>query len=204
MIAGKAWGFGRGLRLGAILFPFLVALLFCRGGVYDFQNERAAQNSGESAALETKQAPHDLLPTLRVTGDSCYAHIEPNTDSLYFGPLVGGERVKRLDSEEDWLLIWIPRLRISGWVRGGMVSAATEEVELKEPVPYDVMTSVTVISREINIRQSPTTGSLVMGTGKHGEEFWLLNEKNGWLQVWVARLARAGWVYGELVTKNRR
>jgi len=194
MSAGKARGSGLGVRSGAILIPFLLILLACCAGALGLQK----------GAPETKQIPPHLLPTLTVRHSSCYAFIQPEKDSLYFGPLLPGESVQRLDSEGDWLRIWIPRLRVSGWVEPDTVSAPRETVEVKYPVPCSVLTSVTVISGEINIRQRPTTDSLPVGTAKQGEEFWLLNERNGWFHVWVARLAQAGWVYGGLVTKNRQ
>ena len=203
MSPGKARGFGRGVRSGAILIPFLLVLLACCAGARDLQKEPSEGNSGEKAAPETKQIPPHLLPMLKVRQSSCYAFIQPEKDSLHFGPLLPGEAVQRLDSEEDWLRIWIPRLRISGWVELDMVSAPSEKVEVKYPVPCSVLTSVTVISGEINIRQRPTTDSRAVGTAKQGETFWLLNERNGWFHVWVTRLAQVGWVYGGLVAKNR-
>jgi len=203
MSAGKARRFGGGVRSGAILIPLLLILFACRAGAPGLQQDPPGGNSGEKGASETGQIPPHLLPALKVRQSSCYAFIQPDKDSLYFGPLLTGESVQRLDSEGDWLRIWIPRLRIAGWVEFYMVAAPSERVEVKYPVPCSVLTSVTVMSGEINIRQRPTTDSLTVGTAKQGEEFWLLNEKNGWFRVWVARLARAGWVYGGLVTKNR-
>ena len=144
-----------------------------------------------------------LVPTLEVLSDSCFVFDEPRTNPYYFGPLRKGEKLKWLDVQDGWTHVWIPRLRISGWVKSSYVY----ETEQKEPepitIPAKVFTKVVVTARTANVRSEGRAQAQVLLIARMDQEFWLLNEKGGWYQVWLSELNKAGWVFGKVVSKQK-
>jgi hypothetical protein len=164
---------------------------------------------GEDASRElTPPEPIDshsnLLSTLEVTVDACYVFLQPKYKSHYFGPLVKEEKVKWLDTQGDWIHAWIPRLWVSGWVRKTKVQETTETMSSPVKVPEHLLSTVTVITKLANIREKPTTRSNIISVAKKDQEFWLLNKKKGWYQIWLSDLEKKGWIYKTLVTKNHK
>jgi len=145
-----------------------------------------------------------LLPTLAVGVESCYVFVQPDGDAAFFGPLRKGELIKRIDTKRYWTLVWIPRLRISGWVRKRQVYAVNKVTPAEETVPTKYLNIINVLKRRINIRKSPTTRSRIIFKAKQRQEFVMLNEKRGWYQIWIPPLKRKGWVAGSIVVKRRR
>jgi hypothetical protein len=164
---------------------------------------------GEAGSQETKPLepsdPHsNLLSTLEVTADSCHVFLQPKHKSHYFGPLAKGETVKWLDTQGDWIQVWIPRLRVAGWVHKTKVSETTEITSSPVKVPEDLLRIVTVIATRANIREAPTTRSSIIAAAQKDQEFWLLNKKKNWYQIWHPDLEKNGWVFWKLVRKKRR
>jgi hypothetical protein len=155
-----------------------------------------------SSALKT--APSDLLSSLRVAGDSCYVFLRPDEKSRHFGPLMKGETLKRLDAQGSWIRVWIPRLRVSGWIPGALAIEASENHDTPESIPADLMSTVTVIVRKANIREAPTTEADIVLVAKRNQQFWLLKEKGGWYQIWLPDLKRKGWISGKIVARLRK
>ena len=155
-----------------------------------------------SPALET--VPAHLLSSLRVTEDSCYVFLRPDEKSRHFGPLIKDETLKWLDAQGPWIRVWIPRLRVSGWVPGALVLETPESLLTAESVPAHLMSTVTVIVRRANIREAPTTEAEIILVAKRNQQFWLLKEKVGWYQVWLADLKRKGWISGKIVARLRK
>jgi hypothetical protein len=145
-----------------------------------------------------------LVPTLEVLSDSCFVFDEPRTSPYYFGPLRKGEKVKWLNAQDGWTDVWIPRLRISGWVK----SSHVYETEQKDPTPITIparlFTKVVVTARIANIRSEARAQAQLLLLGKINQEFWLLNEKGGWYLVWLSELNKAGWVFGKVVSKQKK
>jgi hypothetical protein len=145
-----------------------------------------------------------LVPTLEVLSDSCFVFDVPRTNPYYFGPLRKGEKVKRLDVQDAWTHVWIPRLRISGWVKSGQVY----ETEQKDPepitIPVKLFTRVVVTTKTANVRSEARAQAQVLLIARLNQEFWLLNEKGGWYLVWLSELNQAGWVFGKIVSKQKK
>jgi uncharacterized protein YgiM (DUF1202 family) len=83
------------------------------------------------------------------------------------------------------------------------VSEATKSGALSEGVPTRFMSTVTVIVRKANIRESPTTQSEIITVAKRNQEFWLLKEEGGWYQIWLPDLKQKGWISGKIVARLR-
>jgi len=133
--------------------------------------------------------------------DSCYVHLKPGEPSPQFGPLLKGEKTKWLDARGDWIRIWIPRIRESGWVPENKVRPIiTPADEIR--VPTSVLGTVRIAVRKANVREGPTTGSPVIAVKERGQEFQLLNEHGGWCQIWLPELEREGWIYGKIITRQ--
>jgi N-acetylmuramoyl-L-alanine amidase len=73
-----------------------------------------------------------------------------------------------------------------------------------ETVPAQLMSTVTVIVRKANVRESPTRQSQVITVAKRNQQFWLLNEEGGWYQVWLPHLKQKGWISGRIVARLRK
>jgi hypothetical protein len=147
--------------------------------------------------------PAGLIPTLEVTGHGRPVFLEPKENSLHFGPLVSGDLVKKLDFEGKWIRVWIPRLRISGWVTDADVKAAPGHHPDLPPVPERELTTVSVISERANVREGPSVKSTVVLVAKKDQKFFLINEREGWFKIWVSELGKAGWIFGQLATRKR-
>jgi hypothetical protein len=145
-----------------------------------------------------------LLPTLAVGLESCYVFLHPDGDSSFFGPLNGGELVKRVDGKRLWTLIWIPRLRISGWVRANQVYRVKGKTSDADTVPTEYLTVLNILKTRVNIRNGPSTKSRIVFKAKQRQEFLMLDEKRGWYQVWVPPLKQKGWVAGNIAAKQRK
>lgn len=145
-----------------------------------------------------------LLPTLAVGLDSCYVFLQPDGDSSFFGPLIGGELVKRVDGTRLWTLIWIPRLRISGWVRATQVYRVKGKISDEDTVPTEYLTILNILKTRVNIRKGPSTKSRIIFKARQRQEFVMLDERSGWYQVWVAPLKQKGWVAGNIAVKQRK
>jgi len=145
-----------------------------------------------------------LLPTLAVGLESCYVFLQPDGDSPFFGPLNGGELVKRLDAERLWTLIWIPRLRISGWVRKNQLYRVKSETSDEDTVPAENLTILNILKTRVNIRKGPSTRTRIIFKAKQRQEFVMLDEKKGWYQVWVPPLKQKGWVASNIAVKQRK
>ncbi len=151
-----------------------------------------------------KEIPASLLPTLTVAVDSCYVFLRPNEDSDFFGPLVQGEDIKKIDAVRYWVLVWIPRLRISGWVRKNQVYAVDKTASDQETVPTEQLIILNVVKRRVNVRKSPTTRARIIFRARQRQEYLLLDEKKGWYQIWIPQIKKKGWISGKMVVKQRK
>lgn len=172
-------------------------------------NGASVDDYGQDASQGVKPLeptdPHsNLLSTFEVTRDSCYIFLQPEYKSQYFGPLSKGEKVKWLDTREDWIQVWIPRLRVSGWVHNTKAKETSETTSSPVKVPENLLSTVTVMTKRANIRENPTTRSKIITVAQEGQEFWLLNNKKSWYQIWVSDLEKKGWVHKTLVTKKHK
>lgn len=167
---------------------------------------------GKGAGYRVKSGPvsipdkisASLLPTLAVGLESCYVFIQPDGDSPFFGPLNGGELVKRVDAERLWTLIWIPRLRISGWVRKNQVYRVNSKTPEDDTVPTENLTILNILKKRVNLRKGPSTRTRIIFKAKQRQEFVMLDEKKGWYQVWVPPLKQKGWVARSIAVKQRK
>ena len=63
---------------------------------------------------------------------------------------------------------------------------------------------LTVIATRANIREAPTTRSKILAAAQKGQEFWLLNKRKSWYQIWLPDLEKNGWVYWKLVRRKQK
>ena len=172
----------------------------------------AGSKQGKSTGDRPKSGPvtipdsisASLLPTLAVGLESCYVFLQPDGDSSFFGPLIGGELVKRVDGTRLWTLIWIPRLRISGWVRATQLYRVKGKISDEDTVPTEYLTILNIIKTRENIRKGPSTKSRIIFKARQRQEFVMLDESRGWYQVWVPTLKQKGWVAGNIAVKQRK
>jgi hypothetical protein len=167
-------------------------------------DEYGRDASQEVKPLEPSDPHSNLLSTREVTGDSCHVFLQPKHKSHYFGPLPKGEKVKWLDTQGDWIQVWIPRLRVSGWVHNTKAKETSGTTSSPVKVPENLLSTVTVVTKRANIREDPTTGSKIITAAQKGQEFWLLNKKKSWYQIWLSDLEKKGWIYKTLVTKKQK
>jgi len=146
--------------------------------------------------------PADMLTSLAVVVDACQVSVEPNKRSPTFGPLVRGEVVKWLDVRDNWIRVWIPRLRISGWVLQSSVEEIQGANANQLPIPVKELTPMIVVSENIRVRDAPTTKSEVALVADKNDAFFLLGEKEGWCRVWLPEQNRAGWIFGKSLVRK--
>ena len=119
-----------------------------------------------------------------------------------FGPLRKEEKIKRIDARGQWVQVWIPRLRVSGWVPKSKVSEISEKTSDPDGISLDVLNTVTVISSRANIRSAPNMNASKIHLAKRKQRFVALSERNGWYQIWMPHLEKKGWINGKIVTRS--
>ena len=158
----------------------------------------------ERASYIPEEIPANLLPTMAVGVDECYVFVRPDVDAPFFGPLGKGENIKKIGAEKSWILVWIPRLRISGWVRKQQVYLIHKEISHRETIPTKYLTILHILKNRVNIRKTASTRARIVYKARQRQEYLLLDEKRGWYQIWVPQVRKKGWVAGELVVKQHR
>ena len=191
------------MRPRMILF-FAVALVAlvvvnCASGSKDRQG-----GSKKRASYIPKEIPANLLPTMAVGVDECYVFVRPDGDAPFFGPLRKGENIKKIDVGKSWILVWTPRLRISGWVRKHQVYRIDKEISHKETIPTKYLTILHILKKRVNIRKAASTRSRIVHVARQRQEYLFLDEKRGWYQIWVPQVKKRGWVAGKLAVKQHR
>ena len=146
--------------------------------------------------------PASLLPAMAVGVDASYVFVQPDGNTSFFGPLTKEEKVNRLGRKGSWILVWIPRLRITGWVRKQQIYDVGEESSDKGSIPTKYLTIVNIIKKRVNIRKSPSTRSRIIFKARQRQEFLLLDRKKDWYQIWIPHLEKKGWVASRMVVKQ--
>ena len=191
------------MRPRMVLFVAMVLVAFiavnCSSGSKDRQG-----GSKKRASYIPEEIPANLLPTIAVGVDECYVFVRPDGDAPFFGPLRKGENIKKIDVGKSWVLIWTPRLRISGWVRKYQIYRIHKEISHKETIPTKYLTVLHILKRRVNIRKAASTRSRIVHIARQRQEYLLLDAKRGWYQIWVPQVKQRGWVAGKLVVKRRR
>jgi len=172
------------------------------GKTTNTEKKQSGEDPEEAVSSLPAEIPATLLPTLVVGVDSCYVFLLPDENSRFFGPLMQGEIVKRLDVYKYWINVWIPRLRISGWVRKHKVYASAEKISGQATVPTEILATVGIAKKRVNLRKAPTVQAPVIYVAEQRQRFLLLDEKSGWYQVWVHHLKEEGWVSSKVVVKQ--
>lgn len=167
--------------------------------------KNSKQDLQEPSPEKQNLFPAAMLTSLAVVVDACLVSVEPKKRSPTFGPLTRGEVVKWLDVRDNWIRVWISRLRISGWVLQSSVEEIQDTNANQPPIPEKELTTMIVVSGKINVRNVPTTKSEVILVADKGDVFFLLGEREGWFRVWVPEENRTGWIFGKgLVRKGEK
>ena len=187
------------------MISFVVMVLFAFIAVNCASGSRDRQGgSKKRASYIPEEIPANLLPTMAIGVDECYVFVRPDGDAPFFGPLRKGENIKKIDVGKSWILVWTPRLRISGWVRKQQVYRIHKEISHKETIPTKYLTILHILKRRVNIRKAASTRSRIVHVARQRQEYLLLDAKRGWYQIWVPQAKKRGWVAGKLVVKRRR
>jgi len=152
--------------------------------------------------LTENLSPAGMLTSLEVVVDTCLVSVEPKKKSPAFGPLTRGEVVKWLEARDNWIRVWIPRLRISGWVFQSGVVEIQDTNANQPPVPVSELTTMIAVSEKIRVRSVPAANSEVILVAGKGDEFFLLGEREGWCRVWLPERNRAGWIFGKSLVRK--
>ena len=151
----------------------------------------------EPLSEDQPRFPAELLSNLQVVVDASPVFLEPKRSASTFGPLTRGEALKWLDARDGWVRVWIPRLRISGWLSQSDVEEIQDGEPNLPPIPVEELTTMTVLWEKIHVREGPSTKSAVILIAGKDETFFLLGEQEGWCQVWVPGKNRRGWIFGQ-------
>lgn len=171
----------------------------CASGSKDRQGR-----SKKRASYIPKEIYANLLPNMAVGVEECYIFVRPDGDAPFFGPLRKGENIKKIDARKSWILVWTPRLRISGWVRKHQVYRIHKQTSHKETIPSKYLTVLHILKKRVNIRKTASTRSWIVYKARQRQEYLMLDAKRGWYQVWVPQVGKRGWVAGKLVVKQHR
>ncbi|MBW2027806.1 MAG: SH3 domain-containing protein [Deltaproteobacteria bacterium] len=164
--------------------------------------QEAHGSAGREGPHREEKAPHQLLKTLEVVKDGCYVWLKPHEKAYYFGPLEKGDKLVKIDTEQGWLKVWIPRLREAGWVPKGFTGELGILSQDIKNMPEDLLSRVVIQVRRANIREGPSIGTRVITRARKNQDFYVLDEKKGWYQIWLPGLKRTGWISGKIVKKR--
>lgn len=183
----------------------LIAFLFLNGcPAFHAANSKDQPDRNETLAENQPAFPAGVLASLEIVVDACPVFLDPEKTSPAFGPLLRGEVVKRLDARGRWFCVWIPRLRISGWILKSDAAEILDTNPNPPPVPERELTTLVVASERINVREGPATKSEVILVAAKDDEFYLLGEREGWFRVWMPQQRRIGWVFNKGVLRKTR
>ena len=163
--------------------------------------KKATKKTSSSIPTEIRA---NLLPNLVVGVDNCYVFLRAHENSQFFGPLVKGENIKRIETYKYWTQVWIPRLRISGWVRKYKVYISARKTPDEESIPTELLNTLSIVKKRVNIRKAASTRAPIIHKAKQRQEFVILDEKKGWYQIWVPRIEKKGWVSATVAVKQRK
>ncbi len=193
---------------GTWLLILSIAAFLISGCIFDQGATGKGKKTAKSAEVPNPIKPDhvdsSMFPTLGVSDDSCYVYLKPTRRSENFGPLKKGEKIHRLDRRGQWVDVWIPRLRTSGWVPKVKVFEIKKKTSSPGGIPINILNNVAVISSRANIRSSPSLGATKIHLAKRKEIFVVFTERGGWYQIWVPRLKKKGWIYGKIVSYSPR
>jgi len=182
---------------------FTCASLFLSGcAVFNAAPKDNKTDLQENLSENETRFPADLLNNLQVVVDATPVFLEPKRSASTFGPLTRGEVIKWLDARDGWVRVWIPRLRISGWLPQSGVEEIQDGEPNLPPIPVKELTTMTVLWEKIHVREGPSTKSAVILIAGKDEAFFFLGEKEGWCQVWVPGKNRRGWIFGQGVVRK--
>jgi hypothetical protein len=190
-----------------VLFSWSVLLSYTALFILGCSAFNAALKNNKPDLQEPSPEKQNLFPADRLTSqevvvDACFVSVEPKKKSLTFGPLTRGEVVKWLDVRDNWIRVWIPRLRISGWVLQSGVKEIQDTNANQPSIPENELTTMIVVSEKIRVRDAPmikSEGILVAGKD---DAFFLLAEREGWCRVWLTEQNRAGWIFGKSLVRK--
>ena len=193
---------------GTWLLILILAAFLISGCIFDQGATGKGRKTAKPAEVPNPIKPDHvdsrMFPTLGVSDDSCYVYLKPTRRSENFGPLKKGEKIHRLERRGQWVDVWIPRLRTSGWVPKVKVFEIKKKTSSPGGIPINILNHVTVISSRANIRSSPNLGSTKIHLAKRKEAFVVFSERSGWYQIWVPGLKKRGWIYGKIVSYSPR
>ena len=129
-------------------------------------------------------------PAVRVVGtDVVNIRSVPKTgQNTLLTRLPRGTLLKRVRKQGDWYEVLLPDGR-QAWIYGRYAQEETARDLLE------------VRGRGVRVRQSPTTGSVILARVKQGEMMSLVEERNTWYRV-VLPDDRRGWVHRDLVIRR--
>ena len=177
----------------ATLLTYL-SLLLSGCSVFNPASKDHKQDLQEPSPECQTRFPAGLLNTLQVALEASPVFLEPKRSASTFGPLTLGEPLKWLDARDGWVRVWIPRLRVSGWLPQSNVEEVQNGDPNLPPVPVEELTTLIVLWERIHVREGPSTKSDVVLTAGKDEAFFLLGEREGWCQVWLPDQKRRGWI----------
>ena len=198
----------KSIRVTGNCFLVLIIAFFLINGclltpVSNTGGKKAGQSPEEPNPIKPGHVDSGIFPSLMVSGNSCYVFLKPTSRSENFGPLKKGEKINKIETQGEWIRVWIPRLRTSGWISKSKVFEVKQKTLTSGGIPLDILDTVTVISSRANIRKAPTTSASKIHLAKRKERFVVLAESDGWYEIWVSQIKKKGWIYGKIVTRSK-
>lgn len=158
-----------------------------------------------AASFQTENhVPGSALTGLKISAQASPVFLEPKDTSPAFGPLIMGEVVTWLDSRNTWVRVWIPRLRISGWIPEENAGEAPGTIPNPPSIPEGEFTTLVGVPEKINVREGPSGKSGIVLIARKGDEFVLVGEREGWYRVWLPKQAKTGWVFSKSLVRKPR
>ena len=172
----------------------LVGILLFLNGCSESAMKQPVQ---PAASFQTgNPVPGNALTGLKIAVQACPVFLEPKDTSPAFGPLIMGEVVTWLDSRDTWVRVWIPRLRISGWIPEENAGQALDTTHNPPSIPEGEFTTLVGVPEKFNVREGPSGKSGVVLIARKGDEFILVGEREGWYRVWLPKHSKTGSAVG--------
>ena len=134
---------------------------------------------------------------------------EPNISSPVLGQLDIGNEATVLQQQDNWFQVEFNGT--TGWVSSqyvsinkndtdSLIAEETNEIENDEAdkAPSEAQVEIdpnafTITVDAVNIRKKPNLSSKIIGTGKKGEQYEVLERNNNWVKIQFGK--KKGWVY---------
>ena len=153
----------------------------------------------QQSTAPTNTSSTNTTFTVEITTNSLNVRSIPNTSSTIVGKLQKGNKVKVVNSKDNWYEISYESLR--GWIHKDYTNMISNEATPSNtPI---IKVGAVVTASTLNVRDNGSLNGKVIGSLAKGSRVTVLGEVNNWSEIEFSG-GKKGWVAGWYLEKTER